>query len=79
MPAAVIAGTRVPGFVSGGLLPAQMRGKTLHGIVHITDYYNTFSTLAGVDPKDTGGPTPIDVSPAAPFYGILNLEPGWNV
>jgi hypothetical protein len=31
-------GTRVPGFVSGGLLPAKMRGKTLRGMVHITDY-----------------------------------------
>ena len=69
-PPRFVAGTRVPGFVSGGLLPAQMRGTTLHGIIHITDYYNTFATLAGVDPKDTGGPAPIDVSPPVVSFGF---------
>ena len=47
-----------------------MRGTTLHGIIHITDYYNTFATLAGVDPKDTGGPAPIDVSPPVVSFGF---------
>ena len=72
-PPRFVAGTRVPGFVSGGLLPAQMRGTTLHGIIHITDYYNTFATLAGVDPKDTGGPAPIDVSPPVDSFAAFEL------
>ena len=38
MPVQRQGGTRVPGFVSGGLLPQKMRGTTLHGMVHITDY-----------------------------------------
>lgn len=50
----------MPGFVSGGLLPQKMRGKTLNGMVHITDYYATFAGLAGVSAVDTGGPAPVD-------------------
>ena len=37
-----------------------MRGKTVRGIVHITDYYATFARLAGVDWVDPGGPSPTD-------------------
>ena len=32
-------GVRVPTFVSGGLLPAAMRGKVLTGLVHVADWY----------------------------------------
>lgn len=31
-------GTRVPAFVTGGILPAAMRGKTLQGPLHIADW-----------------------------------------
>lgn len=31
-------GTRVPAFVTGGFLPASMRGKTLEGPVHVADW-----------------------------------------
>lgn len=50
----------MPGFVSGGLLPAKMRGKTLRGMVHITDFYATFAGLAGVSAVDKAGPSPVD-------------------
>ena len=37
-----------------------MRGKTLRGIVHITDFYATFAGLAGVSAVDKAGPSPVD-------------------
>jgi len=45
-------GTRVPTFVTGGLLPAHMAGRSLAGLVTIWDYFATFCMLAGVDPKE---------------------------
>jgi len=45
-------GIRAAAFVSGGFVPESMRGKTLGGIVHIADWYATFSHLAGVSPHD---------------------------
>ena len=45
-------GLRQSAFVSGGFLPSQMRGKTTSALMHICDWYATFSSLAGVDPND---------------------------
>ena len=45
-------GVRVNAFVSGGFLPAAMRGKKTEGYIHLADWYATFSGLAGVDPTD---------------------------
>jgi arylsulfatase B len=42
-------------FVSGGLVPAAMRGKALDGLIGIEDWYRTFCGLAGVDPEDARG------------------------
>jgi arylsulfatase A-like enzyme len=45
-------GIRINAFVSGGIIPQEMRGKRLgddHGYMHISDWYNTFATLAGGD------------------------------
>jgi len=57
-------GVRVAAFVSGGLVPAAMRGAKLEGYVHIADWFSTFCGLAGVDPTDTSaaahGLPPID-------------------
>lgn len=39
-------------WASGGLIPASQRGTTLTGLIHICDWYHTFSILAGVDPVD---------------------------
>ena len=43
-------GTRVPAFVTGGILPDSMRGKEHEGLIHISDWHTTFCHLAGVDP-----------------------------
>ena len=31
-------GIRANSFVSGGLLPAAVRGTTLHGLLHVSDW-----------------------------------------
>jgi arylsulfatase A-like enzyme len=46
-------GVRANAFVSGGYLPAQMRGTTLDAYIHIADWYATFCAIAGVSPVDT--------------------------
>jgi hypothetical protein len=45
-------GIRAAAFVSGGLLPPQMRGAKLAGLMAGWDWYATYATLAGVDPTD---------------------------
>ena len=52
----------MPAFLSGGLVPAKMRGKTLDGIVAVWDYYATFLAMAGVAAADPSpsAPAPID-------------------
>ena len=45
-------GIRVAAFVSGGLLPQQMRGRRTTSLMHLTDWYATFCGLAGVDAGD---------------------------
>jgi hypothetical protein len=37
---------------AGGLIPASLRGTSNSQLMHIADWYATFSTLAGVDPTD---------------------------
>ena len=47
-------GTRSTAFVSGGVVPASLRGTTSGtSIVHVADWYATFCRQAGVDPKDS--------------------------
>jgi len=41
-------GIRTPTFVCGGAVGPANRGKQLDGLMHITDWYTTFATLAGV-------------------------------
>ena len=38
--------------MSGGLLPARLRGTTNPTVFSITDWYPTFCNLAGADPTD---------------------------
>lgn len=45
-------GVRVNAFVSGGYLPASVRGQKTEGYIHLADWYATFCGLAGVDPTD---------------------------
>lgn len=54
-------GVRVPTFVSGGALPDEVKGKVLTGLVHVSDWYATFSELAGLAPAaDPAGVSPPD-------------------
>jgi arylsulfatase I/J len=57
-------GIRLNALVSGGALPAAVRGTKSEGVMHIADFYATFCALAGVDPTDTraaaAGLPPID-------------------
>mmetsp|Transcript_102143 Transcript_102143/g.264492 ORF Transcript_102143/g.264492 Transcript_102143/m.264492 type:complete len:552 (-) Transcript_102143:228-1883(-) len=45
-------GIRVNAFVSGGLLPKEVRGSKQEGFVFAWDWYATIAALAGVDPTD---------------------------
>ena len=48
-------------FVSGGLIPTQIRGGRTNATVHICDWFVTFSNLAGATlPKPRAGVPPID-------------------
>eukprot|EP01004_Peranema_trichophorum_P003008 NODE_2023_length_1714_cov_63.798869_g1728_i0.p1 GENE.NODE_2023_length_1714_cov_63.798869_g1728_i0~~NODE_2023_length_1714_cov_63.798869_g1728_i0.p1 ORF type:complete len:536 (+),score=114.99 NODE_2023_length_1714_cov_63.798869_g1728_i0:55-1608(+) len=57
-------GVRGNAFVVGGYVPEKMRGKKLTEYVHMSDWYTTFSKLAGVDPFDEvaekAGLAPVD-------------------
>jgi arylsulfatase B len=57
-------GIRSPAFVSGGYLPASVRGTTLEAPVHIADYYGSILGLYGLDPFDkkaaAAGLPPVD-------------------
>ena len=42
-------GIKVPGFISGGFLDEQRRGKKLNKLIHSTDWYPTLLSAAGLD------------------------------
>jgi len=73
-------GVRVNAFVSGGIIPAAVRGTTIDEIVHIADWYATFAGLAQVDPVDHRaaqyGLPPTDSLDVWPLIsGINNTSP----
>ena len=45
-------GIRATSFVSGGYLPVHRRGDVENGLMHICDWYVTFSEMLGVDASD---------------------------
>ena len=47
-------GVRVAAFVSGGYLPAAVRGTQQSGMIHIADWHSTFLGLAEMDWKLRG-------------------------
>merc|ERR1712217_864677 len=71
-------GMRTQTFVSGGFLPASVRGKTHNGTFHVTDWYPTFCSLAGVDGSDDLPVAPLPVDPSEPgkdIYGDQSWPP----
>lgn len=63
-------GIRVVSFVSGPLVPEEMRGQKLEVFTHIADWYATFAALAGVDAVDHKG-----VEHGVPPVDSINLWP----
>ena len=57
-------GTRAISFLAGGVLPRSLCGARSEALVHISDWYPTFATLAGAVPSDdaniSGAVYPID-------------------
>ena len=77
-------GIRINGFVSGGALPAAVRGTTNEGFIHLADFYATFCRLAGVDPTDkraaAAGLPPIDsLDMAELLFGLNATSPRTEV
>ena len=68
-------GARVPAFISGGMLPPTMAGRTLDGIVAIWDLFATACGLAGIDPTEPNpaSPTPVDSFDSASRSRPLSL------
>ena len=46
-------GIRVPGFITGGLIPDNKKGTTYDEISHVTDWYPTLMSFAGLDSDDS--------------------------
>jgi arylsulfatase I/J len=57
-------GIRVNAFVAGGFLPEGRRGSVVDGYIHVSDWYTTFCSLAGIDAVDdraaAAGLPPVD-------------------
>lgn len=70
-------GIRVPTFVSGGALPKIAHGRTLDGLVHVSDWYSTFSAIAGLGPEvDPSGPSLPDSINVWPYLaGKIDQSP----
>ena len=77
-------GMRVTSFVSGGVIPAAMRGKVSNVLAHTVDFYATFAHLAGAPIADTaaavhagargvnGGPGGVPPVDSANLWPILS-------
>eukprot|EP00039_Didymoeca_costata_P032539 m.38245 g.38245 ORF g.38245 m.38245 type:complete len:539 (+) comp9412_c0_seq2:2-1618(+) len=63
-------GFRVAAFVSGGLIPTNLRGTTSNFRLHIVDWYATFAIMAGVSPRDDPPIKPLPVDPSQPTKDI---------
>eukprot|EP01063_Lacrimia_lanifica_P025759 TRINITY_DN3371_c0_g1_i1.p2 TRINITY_DN3371_c0_g1~~TRINITY_DN3371_c0_g1_i1.p2 ORF type:complete len:533 (+),score=206.33 TRINITY_DN3371_c0_g1_i1:66-1664(+) len=71
-------GMRTQTFVSGGYVPARLRGTTNDGTYHVVDWYPTFCKLAGGTNCDDASPVaPLPVDPAHPSKDIYQGEKAW--
>ena len=57
-------GMRAAAFVSGGLIPAELRGTRSSVVGHIADWYSTICVLAGVDFADDSPIKPLPIDPS---------------
>jgi len=67
-------GFRVPAFVGGGRVPENRRGKTLDGLIHISDWYPTLLGLAGIPPEKENDMPPVDGVNLWPY--LTDRHPG---
>eukprot|EP01065_Artemidia_motanka_P043016 TRINITY_DN5886_c0_g1_i2.p1 TRINITY_DN5886_c0_g1~~TRINITY_DN5886_c0_g1_i2.p1 ORF type:complete len:352 (+),score=108.59 TRINITY_DN5886_c0_g1_i2:90-1145(+) len=67
-------GMRTAAFVSGGLVPAHLRGTNNTVNMHIVDWYATLSALAGADPTDDPPVPPLPTDPAFPHKNIYGND-----
>ena len=63
-------GLRAAAFISGGLIPAHLRGTASDVNCHIVDWYPTFSFLAGVSGADDAPIKPLPIDPSDPDKDI---------
>ena len=63
-------GIRAAAFVSGGLVPAKLRGTHSSVRLHIVDWFPTFCQLAGVDPGNVPPEPPLPIDPSNPTKDI---------
>ena len=70
---------RTPALIAGGWVPKERRGTQLSGLVHISDLYATFCSLAGLRTKPTDTRSargcPFDEGPAE--VDALDMSAFW--
>eukprot|EP01051_Picozoa_sp_SAG22_P014558 SAG22_NODE_1784_length_3588_cov_27.751791_2_plen_274_part_00 len=80
-------GVRAVSLLSGGYLPATVRGTTHRGYISIADWYGTLCVLTGVSPRDdVPGLPPVDsndfwpsiLTPNATSSGRTELFLSWS-
>merc|ERR1712150_11390 len=66
-----------PAFVAGGAIPKSMYGQTLSGLVHVSDWYATFSAVAGLGgAAEKYGPAPPNSINMWPYLtGQISVPP----
>ena len=65
---------QVASFVSGGFLPANLRGTSSSLRVSIADWYPTFAALAGASTNDPPPVAPLPIDPSDPGKDIWGKE-----
>lgn len=68
---------RAAAFLSGGLIPAALRGTTSHVVTHIVDFYATICVLAGASPLDDSPIAPLPADPADPAKDLYLNGSAW--
>jgi arylsulfatase A-like enzyme len=71
-------GMRTAAFVSGGLIPAALRGTTNGVTAHVVDWWPTFAVLAGTAARDDPPTPPLAGDHADPYrniYGEASFPP----